>query len=76
MGKHFNEDQINVRARNNYTVDVINALQKQIEMQRMELNKLAAIYGLNSAEVLKKSTELDQLLNTYHHTTFRYNVDK
>lgn len=32
----------------------------------MELNELAVLNALSSAEVLKKSRELDQLLNTYH----------
>ncbi|WP_018752604.1 aspartyl-phosphate phosphatase Spo0E family protein [Paenibacillus sanguinis] len=38
-------------------------IQQQIELKRTELNKLAQLYGLQDERVLKKSRELDQLLN-------------
>lgn len=74
MGKQFYGDQINMRARNHYAVEAIHALQEQIEVKRMELNELATLDALSSAEVLKKSRELDLLLNAYHHIIFCCNV--
>ncbi|WP_082672964.1 aspartyl-phosphate phosphatase Spo0E family protein [Paenibacillus senegalimassiliensis] len=37
-----------------------------IEKKRLEMHKLAQKYGISASQVLKKSKELDQLLNTYY----------
>ena len=37
-----------------------------IEKKRREMHKLAQKYGISASQVLQKSKELDQLLNTYY----------
>ncbi|WP_018749794.1 aspartyl-phosphate phosphatase Spo0E family protein [Paenibacillus sanguinis] len=37
-----------------------------IEKKRLEMHKLAQKYGISASQVLKKSKELDQLLNRYY----------
>lgn len=37
----------------------------KIEFLRQELNLLGEKHGLHASEVIKKSTELDELLNQY-----------
>lgn len=42
-------------------------LSEEIEKQRKELNKLAELYGLQGKKVIRKSQQLDRLLNLYNH---------
>lgn len=77
MGKHFYEDQIE-RGRAARSNDIIEEaasdLQEQIEIMRMELNELAKLNGLLGESILKKSMELDQLLNIYHYVKFKNHI--
>ncbi|MFC6332854.1 Spo0E family sporulation regulatory protein-aspartic acid phosphatase [Paenibacillus septentrionalis] len=63
MRKHFSKNQINVEARNCH---IIKNLQDKIEELRIELTNLASLEGLQGEQTLKKSRELDQLLNRYY----------
>lgn len=39
---------------------------RQIEQKRQEMHEMAKQYGLSDFSVLKKSKELDRILNNYH----------
>lgn len=49
----------------NYSIGSKRELKEQIEMKRVELNKLAEQVGIQTMELLEISRELDQLLNDY-----------
>ncbi|MHA0856891.1 Spo0E family sporulation regulatory protein-aspartic acid phosphatase [Paenibacillus sp. CMAA1364] len=40
-------------------------IDRLIELRRMELNKLAAMYGTQDVRVIKKSVQLDHIMNIY-----------
>lgn len=46
--------------------DESHELREKIETVRRELNELTWTLGLQEAQVLEKSRELDHLLNDYH----------
>lgn len=75
MGKHIYESNINIETMSNHTIKTIYDLQDKIEELRMELNHLATLDGLQGERLLKKSRELDLLLNRYHHVKLEFSGD-
>lgn len=53
-------------------------MERRIEQKRKEMHVLADKYGLSDLRVLKKSKELDQLLNFYslHHRVYESTESK